>query len=407
MISFTDNVVLSINDTRKLSTDVVYFDFTKAFDSVNHDLILDKLKNSYSIDGRLLKFLKNYLCEREQSVVLDCVKSFLMPVLSGIPQGSILGPILFVLFINDLHEGISTDTHIALYADDTKLWRSIKNEEDITQLQRDINILYFWSLNNKMKFYPDKCKVVTIKHRPSPLAMLPFVAYHYHLGENLLSYADSEKDLGVHINKSFTFYEQCEILLTKANQKFGILKRTCHFVTCKNRRRVLYLALVRSQFEHCSPVWRPGSITMMNKFEFFQKKCLKWILSEEEKSYSHEVYVSKCKQVNIPPLSFRFNFNDTNLFHKIVYKTISIFPITSHSTVGIVVFAELTQAISRLYQTQPRQQQALTILIYLSFFVLIHYGTLYHHSAGKHDRGPLLFTLFSFRLIRSRSTGSI
>ena len=82
--------------------------------------------------------------------------------------------------------------------------------------------------------------------------MLPFVAYQYHLGENLLSYADSEKDFkGELVNKSFNFNEQCEILLTKANQKFGILKRACHFVTCKNRRRFLYLALVRSQFEHC------------------------------------------------------------------------------------------------------------------------------------------------------------
>ena len=84
MISFTDNVVLSINDTRTLSTDVVYFDFSKAFDSINHDLILGKLKSSYSIaiDGRLLEFLKNYLCEREQSVVLDGVKSSSKPVLS-------------------------------------------------------------------------------------------------------------------------------------------------------------------------------------------------------------------------------------------------------------------------------------------------------------------------------------
>ena len=113
-------------------------------------------------------------------------------------------------------------------------------------------------------------------------------------------------------------------MLTKANQKFGVLKRTCHFVTHSNRRRVLYLALVRSQFEHCLPVWRPCSSTLMNKFEVFQKKCLKWIQSEQELSYSNEVYIRKCKQVNILPLFCRFNLNDMNLFHKIVYKTIPI-----------------------------------------------------------------------------------
>ena len=106
------------------------------------------------------------------------------------------------------------------------------------------------------------------------------------------------------------FNEHCENILTKANQKFGVLKRTCHFVTHSNRRRVLYLALVRSQFEHCSPVWRPCSSTLMNKFEVFQKKCLKWILSEQELSYSNEVYLRKCKQVNILPLFCRFNLND-------------------------------------------------------------------------------------------------
>ena len=171
-----------------------------------------------------------------------------------------------------------------------------------------------------MTFHPQKCKVVTIKHRPSPLAMLPFVAYHYNLAENLLSYADSEKDLGVFINTNFNFNEQCEKLLTRASQQFGILKRTCFFVTDTNRRRVLYLTLVRSQFEHCSPVWRPNGITMINKFENFQKKCLKWILSEDERSYSHEMYMRKCQQINILPLGHRFNFNDMIFFHKIVYK---------------------------------------------------------------------------------------
>ena len=111
-------------------TDVIYFDFSKAFDSVNHDIILHKLKYIFKIDGRLLKFLKNYLCNREQCVVIDGIKSSLKPVHSGVPQGSIIGHILFVIFINDLPQGIDKNSSISLYADDTKLWRTIKTDYD-------------------------------------------------------------------------------------------------------------------------------------------------------------------------------------------------------------------------------------------------------------------------------------
>ena len=137
MTGFCDSLALSLNDC--LYTDVVYFDFSKAFDSVNHDLILNKLKHMYNIDGRLLKFIANYLSGREQCVVLGNVKSETKPVLSGVPQGSILGPILFVLFINDLPQGLSPETNVSLYADDTKIWRTIHTDADHIALQNDIH----------------------------------------------------------------------------------------------------------------------------------------------------------------------------------------------------------------------------------------------------------------------------
>ena len=170
MIDFAENLAVSINDCHSMGTDIVYFDFSKAFDSVNHDLILHKLKYLYGVDARLLKFIKNYLCDREQCVVLGNDSSSFISVSSGVPQGSILGPILFVMFINDLPLGLDPETNVALYADDTKIWRPIRGQNDHDRLQMDIAYLNQWALDNKMHFHPKKCKVLSVCYKlTSPL----------------------------------------------------------------------------------------------------------------------------------------------------------------------------------------------------------------------------------------------
>ena len=108
--------------------------------------------------------MKNYLQNRKQRVVLDNHISDTVDVLSGVPQGSIIGPLLFVLFINDIYKNLDKGTNVVLYADDTKMWRQIDSHRDCKILQKDITALNEWCIQNKMKFHPDKCKVLTVSN---------------------------------------------------------------------------------------------------------------------------------------------------------------------------------------------------------------------------------------------------
>ena len=134
--------------------------------------------------------------------------SSLLSVHSGVPQGSILGPLLFVLFIDDICEMISEGTELALYADDTKIWREILCDNDQIVLQNDINSLFDWSVRNKMNFHPDKCKVVPVTNK-SIICHSPL----YELNGIFLNYERSEKDLGVIINGKLSWNSQCEVLI--------------------------------------------------------------------------------------------------------------------------------------------------------------------------------------------------
>ena len=181
LLTFIESIARSLHE--KIGTDVIYFDFAKAFDTVSHDLILQKLKVQYKIDGTLLKLFVNYLQGRKQQVIIDNAVSNSVDVLSGVPQGSILGPLFFVLFINE-----------------------IKSNNDFNILQKDIDALYTWSKNNKMSFHPDKCKALSTKYiynyRPYFDKILPFPKQHYMINNTDIDFSECERDLGVLVNSN-------------------------------------------------------------------------------------------------------------------------------------------------------------------------------------------------------------
>ena len=281
LIPFTSKLASALNKSSRI--DVIYSDFQKAFDSVNHDLILYKLKHKFGIDGLLLQIIKSYLKDRKQRVLINGLASHTLPVHSGVPQGSILGPLLFVLFIDDMTTMDSQGTDLALYADDTKIWREITCDQDQLVLQNDIDRLYEWSVINKMNFHPQKCKVVSITNK-SLVYPLPFYEHFYSLNGELLNYENSENDLGVIITNKLSWNAQCESLVQKANQRLGLVRRTCYFILSTDQRRALYLSLVRSIFEHCCQVWAPQNAKSINAFDLIQKRAVKWILKEPYKS---------------------------------------------------------------------------------------------------------------------------
>ena len=156
-----NNWTLSLDE--HLPTDVVYFDFSKAFDSVPHARLLLKLQ-AYGINGQLLKWFESFLTGRRQCVKVNSALSSWTQVSSGVPQGSVLGPLLFVLYINELPSLVSSN--LLMFADDIKLYRCIRSPEDCLILQNDINILLDWSKHWLLFFNVSKCKALHIGNTP-------------------------------------------------------------------------------------------------------------------------------------------------------------------------------------------------------------------------------------------------
>ena len=273
--------------------DVIYLDFAKAFDTVPHRRLLKKLEG-YGVQGRVLIWIREYLSNRRQCVVINGEKSNYREVTSGIPQGSVIGTLLFLLFINDLPDNIVN--LIKLFADDTKLFARIQSSQDCDRLQADLTRIQDWTRQWLLSFNTNKCRVLRIGHNP-PAATYSMETNDGHVWT--LEESVCERDLGILIDNNLKFSQQVDAVTSKANRILGLIRRTLTYLD--NATLVLlYKSLVRPHLEYANVVWSISFKKDINKLEGVQRRATRLIPRLRELDY-----ISRLKLLKLPSMAFR------------------------------------------------------------------------------------------------------
>ena len=262
-----------INDWAKIldnrgQVDTFILDFEKAFDTPPHELLKSKLFR-YGIGGKTLKWIDSFLCFRQQRVVVNGVKSDWAPVLSGVPQGTVLGPLLFSLYINDISSDIESE--IRLFADDCVCYRAIKDEKDTMKLQRDIDRLGSWARKWGMRFQPVKCNMMQLTRK-----RIKKIHASYTLEGTNLENVESIKYLGVTITSDLRWNTHVSNVCTKANRTLGFLRRNLY--SCPQEvKEAAYKGLVRPVLDYGSSVWDPPGVVLQEELESVQKRAARFV----------------------------------------------------------------------------------------------------------------------------------
>lgn len=296
--SVTTNLLLYMEKVTEmidlgLPVDVVYFDFSKAFDKVPHEKLVEKLSNA-QIGGKIKAWIKQWLSERKQRVVINGSFSSWVMVLSGVPQGSVLGPILFLIFVNDLGEVIAC--LLLCFADDTKLIGPVGTNEDTKLMQRDINSLYQWTRENGMEFNDKKCAVLHMGRKNE--------MFDYTMGGSDLLSSESEKDLGVLVQRNLKFVQHvrkvaqtCHSIISQVNRSFAI-KDVGVMMN-------IYSTYILPHLDFASPVWNPAHKQEIEILEKVQRRFTRIIPELKGMNYEERLTL-----LELPSLEERRTMTD-------------------------------------------------------------------------------------------------
>ena len=245
-----------------------------------HQRLLLKLK-AHGIGNGMINWIEKWLIDRRQRVVVGGEVSNWKSVLSGVPQGSVLGPILFLIYINDLDDDVTSK--VLKFADDTKVFRKIESDADRQQLQDDLNKLNEWSKKWQMLFNYGKCKCLHTGHGNEDA--------QYTMSDTVLNTTEKENDLGLTISADMKVSEQCAIAAAKGDQILGLIRRNTGY---KEKELIIPLCktIVRPHLEYCVQAWRPYRKKDIDILERVQRRATKMI--QKLRNISYEIYLKEC-----------------------------------------------------------------------------------------------------------------
>ena len=273
------------------TVDVIYLDFAKAFDSVPHRRLITKCK-ALGIDGKILDWISAFLIRR-QRVIVNGSPSKWAKVASGVPQGSVLGPVLFIIFINDMPNQINS--FISLFADDTKVYGKSTSQNQKSVIQDDLSKLQAWSDTWKLQFNESKCTTLyLVKENAKHMYNMSTVDGPIDLAESQV-----EKDLGVQIDNQLNFDKHITDAIKKANSKLGMIKRTFVYLD-KDLLTPLYTSLVRPHLEYGNVVWSPSLQQHIKAIEAVQHRVARLVPGLPDLPYEERL-----KRLKLPSLSYR------------------------------------------------------------------------------------------------------
>ena len=294
-----------------IQTDMLVLDFSKAFDRVPHQRLLWKLQH-YGVRGNIHSWIASFLSGRTQRVVVEGSSSDRVPVVSGVPQGSVLGPMLFLLFINDLPDKIVSSSR--LFADDCIVYRQIKDISDCETLQEDLNMLAEWETKWGMAFYPQKCNVLSLTRSRTP------IRFNYRLKGHILELQDRTKYLGVDLQSSLSWKNHIDRISKKANGMLGFLRRNMRSRK-EDTKANAYFTMVRSNLEYCSAVWNPHNKDQVQKVEMVQRRAARFTTNRYRNTSSVS---SMLDHLQWESLESRRSKIQLTLFYKVVYDLVEI-----------------------------------------------------------------------------------